>query len=312
MKNQKPPLRVLFAGTPEFALPPLQTLVDKSCDVVAVLTQPDRPAGRGKQLRASPVKQLALENGFEVLQPESLKDAQWQEKLADLKPDLMVVVAYGLMIPGRLLTLPRSGCWNIHASLLPRWRGAAPIQRAIEAGDDETGVCIMQMEVTLDTGPVYRCLTTPIETLDTAGSLHDRLAVLGAQALGDCINMLINGELPQAIAQDESRAVYARKLSKAEAELDWDQSAEVLQRRIRAFNPWPVAWCDVDGQRLRIWKAEVVGDVVDGKPGSVLIDRQSMIIKTAEKSLRVLELQRPGGQRMTTGQFLHAQKPESP
>lgn len=310
MNNQKPPLRVLFAGTPEFALPPLQTLVDESCDIVAVLTQPDRPAGRGKQLRASPVKQLALENGFEVLQPESLKDTRWQKKLADLKPDLMVVVAYGLMIPGRLLALPRFGCWNIHASLLPRWRGAAPIQRAIEAGDGETGVCIMQMEATLDTGPVYRCLTTPIETLDTAGSLHDRLAVLGAQALGDCINMLINGELPQAVTQDESRAVYARKLSKAEAELDWNQPAEVLQRRIRAFNPWPVAWCEIDGQRLRIWKAEVVDDVVDGKPGSVLIGRQSMIISTAEKSLRVLELQRPGGQRMTTGQFLHAQKPE--
>lgn len=308
MKNQKPPLRVLFAGTPEFALPPLQALVDESCDIVAVLTQPDRPAGRGKQLRASPVKQLALDSGFEVLQPESLRDARWQEKLADLKPDLMVVVAYGLMIPARLLTQPTYGCWNIHASLLPRWRGAAPIQRAIEAGDDETGVCIMQMEETLDTGPVYRCLSTPIETLDTAGSLHDRLAGLGARALADCIRMLINGELPRAISQDEDRAVYARKLSKAEAELDWGQAAELLQRRIRAFNPWPVAWCEIDGQRLRIWKAEVVNDVVDGKPGSVIVERQSMIIGTAEKSLRILELQRPGGQRMTIGQFLHAQK----
>lgn len=311
MNNQNPPLRILFAGTPEFALPPLQTLIDESCDIVAVLTQPDRPAGRGKQLRASPVKQLALENGLEVLQPESLKDPQWQEKLAGLQPDLMVVVAYGLMIPGRLLTLPRFGCWNIHASLLPRWRGAAPIQRAIEAGDEHTGVCIMQMEVTLDTGPVYRRLTTAVEALDTAGSLHDRLAVLGARALKDCIKMLISGELPPALAQDESQAVYAHKLSKAEAELDWNQPAELLQRRIRAFNPWPVAWCEIDGQRLRIWKAEVVDDMTNCSPGSVVTDRQSMIIATTEKSLRILELQRPGGQRMTTEQFLHAQKPQA-
>jgi len=308
VSNQNPPLRVLFAGTPEFALPPLQALIDETCDIVAVLTQPDRPAGRGKQLRSSPVKQLALDNKLEVLQPESLKDADWQEKLAGLQPDLMVVVAYGLMIPGRLLALPRFGCWNIHASLLPRWRGAAPIQRAIEAGDEQTGVCIMQMEVTLDTGPVYQCLSTPVEPADTAGSLHDRLAALGARALAECINMLIAGKLPRAVAQDETRAVYARKLSKAEAELDWNQPAEVLQRRIRAFNPWPVAWCEIGGQRLRIWKAEVVDDVADSKPGSLFTDRQSLLIGTAEKSLKILELQRPGGQRMTTEQFLNAHK----
>ena len=306
MKSQNPPLRILFAGTPEFALPPLQGLIDDACDIVAVLTQPDRPAGRGKQLRASPVKHLALEHKLKVLQPESLKNAQWQEKLAELRPDLMIVVAYGLMIPGALLALPRFGCWNIHASLLPRWRGAAPIQRAVEAGDEQTGVCIMQMEETLDTGPVYQCLTTSIGPLDTAGSLHDRLAVLGAQALGDCIKMLLNGELPQAVIQDESEAVYAHKLSKAEAELDWNQTAEALQRRVRAFNPWPVAWCELDGQRLRIFKAEVVDTLVDCKPGSVFTDRQSLIISTAEKSLKILELQRAGGQRMTTEQFLNA------
>ena len=309
MKRQIPPLRVLFAGTPEFALSPLQALIDEACVIVAVLTQPDRPAGRGKQLRASPVKQLALDNKLEVLQPESLKDPEWQEKLAGLQPDLMVVVAYGLMIPDRLLTLPRFGCWNIHASLLPRWRGAAPIQRAIEAGDDQTGVCIMQMEVTLDTGPVYKCLTTAIEPLDTAGSLHDRLAVLGAQALRDCIKLLIRGELPQAVVQDDSQAVYASKLSKAEAELDWNQAAEVLQRRIRAFNPWPVVWCVLDGQRLRIWKAEVVDDVADCNPGAILNDQQSLVIGTAEKSLKILELQRAGGQRMTAEQFLNAYRP---
>jgi len=306
--SPKRSLRVLFAGTPEFALPPLQALIDEDCDIVAVLTQPDRPAGRGKQLRASPVKQLALENKLTVLQPESLKDPAWQEKLAVLQPDLMIVVAYGLMIPGVLLSSPQFGCWNIHASLLPRWRGAAPIQRAIEAGDGKTGVCIMQMEVTLDTGPVYHCLTTPVTALDTAGSLHDRLAVLGARALQECMNMLIRGELPEAITQDDTRAVYASKLSKAEAELDWNQNADVLERRIRAFNPWPVSWCEIDGQRLRIWKAEVVDSEVDSKPGQVLVDRQSMLIGTAGKTLKVLELQRAGGQRMTTERFLNAQK----
>lgn len=310
MTNQNPPLRILFAGTPEFALPPLQTLLDEGCEIVAVLTQPDRPAGRGKQLRASPVKQLALENGLEVLQPETLKDPGWQKILADLRPDLMIVVAYGLMIPGWLLDMPKFGCWNIHASLLPRWRGAAPIQRAIEAGDEQSGVCIMQMETTLDTGPVYRSLTTPIGAQDTAGSLHDRLAVLGARALSDCIEMLIKDELPQAIVQDETQTVYASKLSKAEAEIDWNQAAGVLQRKVRAFNPWPVAWCELGGQRLRIWKARVVDSAVNGEPGSLLSDRRSLIIGTCNKSLEILELQRPGGQRVTAEQFLNAHDPQ--
>ena len=310
MTKLNTPLRVLFAGTPEFALAPLQALIDAGCEIVAVLTQPDRPAGRGKKLRASPVKQLALENGLKVLQPESLKDTAWQEKLAEFQPDLMVVVAYGLMIPAHTLALPRLGCWNIHASLLPRWRGAAPIQRAIEAGDKQTGVCIMQMELTLDTGPVYHCLTTAVGPQDTGGILHDRLATMGAQALRDCIEMAIAGELPQAAVQDENRATYARKLSKAEAELDWDQPAEVLQRRVRAFNPWPVAWCELGGQRLRIWKAEVVDNVANGKPGQVVSDQQSFIVGTEEKSLKILELQRAGGQRMSVGQFLNAHNPQ--
>ena len=210
MKNSNTPLRVLFAGTPEFALPPLQGLIDEGCDIVAVLTQPDRPAGRGKQLRASPVKQLALENGLEVLQPQSLKDTTWQQRLADLEPDLMVVVAYGLMIPDWLLSLPRLGCWNIHASLLPRWRGAAPIHRAIESGDEQTGVCIMQMEATLDTGPVYHCLTTTIGPQDTSGTVHDRLAALGADALKHCMEMALNDKLPEPLTQDDAQATYAK------------------------------------------------------------------------------------------------------
>ncbi len=310
MKIQKSPFRIVFAGTPEFSLPPLQTLIDEDCDIVAVLTQPDRPAGRGKQLRASPVKQLALANGLEVLQPENLKDPGWLEKLAALQPDLMVVVAYGLMIPAQLLELPRLGCWNIHASLLPRWRGAAPIHRAIEAGDEQTGVCIMQIEITLDTGPVYHCLGTPIGPLDTAGVLHDRLATLGAGALKHCLELAMKGELPSPVVQDDSLAIYASKLSKAEAELDWNEAAEVLQRKVRAFNPWPVAWCELGGQRLRIWQAEVVDNKADVQPGQIIVEQQTLVIGTAEKSLKILEIQRAGGQRMTIEQFLNAHKPQ--
>lgn len=306
MTTPKQPLRVLFAGTPEFSLPPLQALIDESAEIVAVLTQPDRPAGRGKQLRASPVKQLALENGLDVLQPESLRDPAWQEKLVKLKPDLFVVVAYGLMVPASLLALPSLGCWNIHASLLPRWRGAAPIHRCIEAGDEQTGVCIMQMEISLDTGPVYKRLATPIGSMDTAGVLHDRLAAMGAQALKQCIEMAVSGNLPEPQPQDDTQATYAHKLSKAEAELDWNLAADVLQRKIRAFNPWPVAWCELGGQRLRIWQAEVVDNTVSCEPGQVVIEQQSLIVGTAEKSLKVLEIQRAGGQRMSTEQFLNA------
>jgi len=306
VNGHKPPLRVLFAGTPEFALPALRTLIDSACDIVAVLTQPDRPAGRGKQLRASPVKQMALDNGLVVLQPESLKNNDWQEKLSELRPDLMVVVAYGLMLPAWLLDLPPRGCWNIHASLLPRWRGAAPIQRAIEAGDAQTGVCIMQIELTLDTGPVYQCLTTPIEPDDTAGSLHDRLSVLGATALRNCLGMLAAHTLPEPVAQDGSRAVYAAKLSKAEAQLDWKLPAAVLERKVRAFNPWPVAWCEMNGERLRIWNAVVADEDVDCKPGELCAGRREMLVGTADKKLKIIELQRAGGQRMTAEQYLNA------
>ena len=304
--NLNQPLRILFAGTPEFALPPLQALIDSDSQVVAVLTQPDRPAGRGKQLRASPVKQLALEHGLEVLQPESLRHDDWQQRLATLKPDIFVVVAYGLMIPAGILELPTLGCWNIHASLLPRWRGAAPIHRCIEAGDFETGVCIMGMEETLDTGPVYECLKTPVGSMDTSGTLHDRLADMGAQALTRCLDKAVKGELPEPEPQDDSLATYAHKLSKAEAELDWNQPADVLQRKIRAFNPWPVAWCVLEGERLRIWQAEVIESEPGCEPGRMAIGNQSLVIGTAEKSLKILEIQRAGGVRMSAEQFLNA------
>jgi methionyl-tRNA formyltransferase len=301
-----PPLRVIFAGTPDFALPPLQAIIDQGCDIVAVLTQPDRPAGRGKKLRASPVKQLALENGLNVLQPLTLRDQEWQRKLADLRPDLMIVVAYGLMIPAELLQMPGLGCWNIHASLLPRWRGAAPIQRAIEAGDRQTGVCIMQMEVTLDTGPVFHCESTDIDCRDTTGTLHDRLAVMGAAALTHCLNLAVSDSLPQPRVQAGGQAIYAHKLSKAEAELDWNKPAAVLERQVRAFNPWPVSWCELEGQRIRIWQAEVVAAWPGCVPGQVKVDRHSLLIGTADKALKINEIQRAGSQRMPIGEFLKA------
>ncbi|GMR15381.1 MAG: methionyl-tRNA formyltransferase [Gammaproteobacteria bacterium] len=301
-------MRILFAGTPEFALPSLQTLIDGDYDIAAVLTQPDRPAGRGKKLRVSPVKQLALETGLNVLQPDTLRDQDWQQRLRALQPDLMVVVAYGLMIPAQMLLALRLGGWNIHASLLPRWRGAAPVQRALEAGDENTGVCIMQMEATLDTGPVYHCLPTAIGPQDTAGSLHDRLADLGAQALQHCLNQAIKNQLPEPTPQDDSRAVYARKLSKAEAELDWNKSAEALQRQVRAFHPWPVAWCELGGRRLRIWQAEVVENPTGLKPGQVRVDDSELIIGTDDKALKILEIQRAGGKRMSVVEFLKAEQ----
>lgn len=306
MDNQTRSLRVIFAGTPDFALPPLKALIESDHQLVAVLTQPDRPAGRGKQLRASPVKQLALENGLSVLQPETLKNPDWQQQLSDLKPDLMVVVAYGLMIPGVLLEMPVLGCWNIHASLLPRWRGAAPIHRAIEAGDRQTGVCVMQMEVTLDTGPVYRCLAMPIGPEDDTGRLHDNLAGLGAKALMDCISLAVEGRLPEPVVQDGSKATYAHKLSKAEARLDWNEPADLLARKVRAFNPWPVAWCELGGQRIRVWKAVALEKTIGCLPGDMIVEQQSLVIATTQGSLKVLELQRAGGQRMPIAQFLNA------
>ena len=302
----KRPLRVLFAGTPEFALQPLQAILQLGCEVVGVLTQPDRPAGRGKKLSASPVKQLAMEHGLSVLQPLTLRDSGIQSELASLQADLMVVVAYGLMIPADVLSMPRLGCWNIHASLLPRWRGAAPIQRAIEAGDTTTGVCIMQMETTLDTGPVYHRLTTEISPQETGGSLHDRLAEMGAKALSDCLQAVANGQLTTPEPQDHEKAVYAHKLSKAEAELDWQQPVRLLERQIRAFNPWPVSWCEIEGQRLRIWLAEATDIEKPLLPGETYSTHDALYIGTSEQALKVLQIQRAGGQRMPVTEFMKA------
>ena len=308
MQTTQTPLRVLFAGTPDFAVPALQGLVDSGHPPLAVLTQPDRPAGRGRQLQSSPVKTCALENGLPVLQPGTLRDPSVRERLADFNADLLIVAAYGLILPQEILDLPRSGCWNIHASLLPRWRGAAPIQRAILAGDSETGVCIMRMEAGLDTGPVYLRRSIPIAADETGGSLHDRLAPLGAEALLECIDRLLDGSLPEPLPQEDSLATYANKLDKAEAQIDWTRPAEEIERLVRAFNPWPVAWFELQGERLRVWTAEAIGrGRALGKPGHVMAaDDAGIDICAGSGGLRLREVQRPGGRRMPVADFLRA------
>jgi len=300
------PLKIVFAGTPEFAATCLEALLHSEHEIMAVYTQPDRPAGRGRKLTASPVKALALEHNLPVLQPVSLKDPQVQKTLADWNADLMVVVAYGLILPESVLTAPRLGCVNVHASILPRWRGAAPIQRAILAGDPITGVTIMRMDAGLDTGDMLDIVTCPIEPGESAQVLHDRLAVLGAQALLDTLPGLSSGTL-QGKAQDESQATYAEKLQKAEAELDWQQPANVLARKVWGLNSWPVAFTRFEGQNLRIWQAVPLDQHPTGVPGEVIAESQEGIdVKTGEGILRIQQLQLPGGKPLSAGQFLNA------
>ena len=301
--------RIVYAGTPDFAVPALRRLLDAGANVVAVYTQPDRRAGRGRRLSASPVKELALEHDLPVHQPETLRDETARRTLADLAPDLLVVAAYGLILPEEILAIPTRDCWNIHASLLPRWRGAAPIQRAIEAGDRVTGVCIMRMEAGLDTGPVFHRLETVIEATDTGGSVHDRLATLGADALLTCLGRLERGTLEPPEPQNDAEATYAPKLSKAEAELDFAQPAMTLERRIRAFDPWPVAWFMYEGRRLRVWRAAADPRGHDGHPGTILdVDSRGIELATGQGRLRLLEVQPEGGRRMSVGDFLNARR----
>ena len=300
-------LRIVFAGTPEFALPPLEKLLTEGFRPVAVLTQPDRPAGRGRQLQASPVKQAAEAAAIPVYQPTTLKGPEAQNLIDSLQPDLLIVVAYGLILPPAVLDLPVHGCWNIHASLLPRWRGAAPIQRAIEAGDKETGVCIMQMDQGLDTGPVLYRSSIRLDETETAGTLHDELALLGAGRLLTGVQALTRQELPEATPQPETGISYARKLVKPEAQLDWSEPAQALERRVRAFNPWPVAWCEINGERTRIWRTSDEQRVHDQAPGTVLAAGKAGIeIATGVGVLNLLELQRPGGRRVSAAEYLNA------
>ena len=292
-------MKIVFAGTPEFAARALAALYEAGHDIPLVLTQPDRPAGRGMTLQASPVKQLALSRGSEVFQPLTLKDEAAQEKLRLLAPDVMVVAAYGLILPQAVLDIPRHGCLNIHASLLPRWRGAAPIHRAILAGDAESGVCIMQMEAGLDTGPVLLSASTPISAQDTSQTLHDKLAVQGAQLIVSALQRL---PLP-AVAQPEAGVTYAAKLDKSEAPLDWRRPAAELDRQIRAFTPFPGTTAVLDGAPLKVWAALPRSE--SGVPGTVLAaDKHGILVACGSGSLLLTELQKAGGKRLPVAQFL--------
>ena len=302
-------MKIVFAGTPEFAVASLRAAA-RHHEVVAVYTQPDRPAGRGRGLSASPVKLEAIARGIPVFQPETLKTAEAQQQLRELQPDLMVVVAYGLILPKAVLAIPTHGCWNVHASLLPRWRGAAPIQRAIEAGDAESGVCLMQMEAGLDTGPVLLSQRTPIGDSDTGGQLHDRLAELGAQVLADGLGLLRAGLKPVAQPQPAEGVVYAHKLDKAEAKLDWSQDAAALARKVRAFNPWPVAEAMLAGERVRIHGALALDIAAHGQqPGTVLAaSREGIDIACGQGALRLRVVQREGGKAITAADYLNARR----
>ena len=294
-------LRIAYAGTPEFALPPLDAIARSGHALVGVWTQPDRPAGRGRQVTASPVKQRALELKIPVHQPDTFKTDAAKQALADAKPDVMVVVAYGLILPKSVLAIPRYGCLNIHASLLPRWRGAAPIQRAILAGDAETGVAIMQMDKGLDTGDVLMESRTPIAAGDTSQTLHDRLAVLGAEALMKVLDAL---PATRPRKQDAAGVTYAEKLHKEEARLDWRRSAVELDRAVRGYNPWPVAYTGYKSQPLRIWRAEPLATKSSAAPGTVLAaGREGIQVATGDGVLRVLELQAAGGRVQSASDF---------
>ena len=292
-------MKLIFAGTPDFAALALRSLIAAKHEVVLVLTQPDRPSGRGMQMRHSPVKEVALTSGIEVFQPHSLRDPDSQEKIRACAAEAMVVAAYGLILPQTVLDMPRWGCLNIHASLLPRWRGAAPIQRAILAGDCETGICIMQMEAGLDTGPVLLTESLPIAADDTAGSLHDKLANLGAQMIVNTLDRLPLNAKPQP----DPGACYAAKIEKSEAALDWRLSAAQLEKQIRAFNPFPGAVSNLDGRAIKIWQAKCI--TASGTPGQVVaVDGSGIVVACGKGGLRLSELQKAGGKRLPVAQFL--------
>lgn len=296
------PLRILFAGTPDFAVPALAALIAAGHQVIAVLTQPDRPAGRGMKLRPSPVKVLALQHQITVLQPESLKDAAIQAELQALQADVMIVAAYGLIIPTAILHMPRLGCYNIHASLLPRWRGAAPIQRSLLAGDAATGVTIMEVVPALDAGAMVSHGELPITARDTAQSLHDGLARIGAELMVQAMAGLAEHGSLAAQPQDEALVTYAAKLHKAEAAIDWQLPAEQLSRQVRAFNPFPVAHAELHGEVCRIWMA--TAQPGEASPGSIVALGQSIVVGCGQGLLSIEELQMPGGKRMAARDFI--------
>lgn len=302
------PLRVIFAGTPDFAASSLAALLNSQHEVIAVYTQPDRPAGRGRKLAASPVKKLAVEHDIPVYQPLDLKSPDEQQQLKSLNADLMVVVAYGIILPAVVLNTPKLGCINVHASLLPRWRGAAPIQRAVLAGDNSSGVTIMQMDEGLDTGDMLLKKSCPIESNDTGSSLHDRLAELGAQGLNEA---LIN--LPalqqQATPQDEEHANYAHKLDKAQAKIDWQQSAQSIERLVRAFNSWPVAYSELEDTRIRIWQAKALDQKHSVEPGTIISSSpEGVVVGCGSGELVLQNVQLPGAKALPVSAVLNAKQ----
>jgi len=309
------PLRVAFAGTPEFAAVALQALLDARFEVPLVLSQPDRPAGRGMKLQASPVKQLAVSRGIAVAQPRSLRldnkfpeeAAAGRQALLDARPDVLVVAAYGLILPQWVLTLPRLGCLNIHGSILPRWRGAAPIHRAIEAGDAETGITIMQMDEGLDTGDMLLIERLPIEPADTTASLHDKLAALGGRMIVQALELAARGGF-HPVKQPEAGVTYAHKIEKAESQIRWTDEAAQIARRLRAFDPFPGGVAQVDGEAVKVWRAEVVeASGTLGEPGAVLaVSPDGPVVACGAGSLRLTELQRAGGKRLPAAAFLQA------
>jgi methionyl-tRNA formyltransferase len=303
-------LRIVFAGTPDFAVPPLDALHAAGHELVAAYTQPDRPAGRGRVLAASPVKRRAVDLGIAVEQPSSLRQDDAVARLREYRPDLMVVVAYGLILPQPVLDVPRIGCWNIHASLLPRWRGAAPIQRAILAGDERTGITVMQMDAGLDTGPMLLLRETPIGPRDSGGELHDRLATLGAEAIVATIEQWQAGRLT-ARPQPAEGATYAAKIRKEEARIDWTRPAAEIDRQVRAFNPWPVAETSWQGRQLRIWQAEPEPrglDLEGARPGWVVESAGTrLVVATGAGALRLTQVQVAGRRAMGAAEFLNAQ-----
>jgi methionyl-tRNA formyltransferase len=301
-------LRIIFAGTPDFAARHLDALLSSEHQIVGVFTQPDRPAGRGNKLTPSPVKVLAEQHQLPVFQPKSLRPEENQRLVADLNADVMVVVAYGLILPQAVLDMPRLGCINVHGSLLPRWRGAAPIQRSLWAGDSETGVTIMQMDVGLDTGDMMHKIACPIESSDTSASLYDKLAQLGPQGMLTTLRQMADGSATREV-QDEALVTYAEKLSKEEARLDWTLSAAQLERCIRAFNPWPVSYFTIDDQPVKVWQASVLAQSANAEPGTVVhADKYGIQVATADGILNLLQLQPAGKKPMSAQDLLNSRR----
>ena len=306
------PLRIIFAGTPDFAATALSALIESKHQIIAIYTQPDRPAGRGRKLHASPVKEVALNNNIPVLQPDNLKNTVAQDELRSFQADVMIVAAYGLILPQAVLDAPRFGCLNIHASLLPRWRGAAPIQRAIAAGDKESGITIMQMNAGLDTGDILQLSSCPIKETDTGGSLHDRLAEIGAISILEVLEKINSNKLKPA-PQDDSLATYAHKLNKEEALINWQHSASEIERMVRAFNPWPVAFTYLNGKTLRIWQAQAIDSNTNEKSGTVIsCDKNGIDISCGEGVLRLLKLQPSGSKAMDVTSFMNGHAKQLP